>query len=106
MEVSTALTSDLERAVIAGPLGTMKSEKRQSTGSHPERQSRIGVYFSLVAMLAYGGFLAAGALAPHALAQPAIGRIPWSFLLSVGLLVGAVALTGVYTLLMNAGEAE
>jgi uncharacterized membrane protein (DUF485 family) len=54
--------------------------------------------------LSYGAFLLAGAFAPHALAQPAIGSIPWSFLLGAGLLVGAVVTTGLYVLVTNATE--
>ncbi len=68
------------------------------------RSGWMGTIFSIIAGVAYGGFLVAGAVAPKALAQPAIGSIPWSFVFSVGLLVGAVGLTGLYVILANAAE--
>jgi uncharacterized membrane protein (DUF485 family) len=68
------------------------------------RTSRLGTALALVAGLSYCSFLLAGAFAPQALAQPAVGSIPWSFLLGAGLLVGAVAITGLYVLVTNAGE--
>jgi uncharacterized membrane protein (DUF485 family) len=75
-------------------------------GSTPTtiRNGRLGTGLALLMGLSYGGFLVAGAFAPHALAQPVIGSIPWSFLLGTGLLVGAVATTGLYVLVTNAAE--
>ncbi len=53
---------------------------------------------------AYFEFLVAGAVVPQAVARPAIGSVPWSFLLSAGLLVGVSTVTGVYVLIVNARE--
>ncbi|XYD11916.1 DUF485 domain-containing protein (plasmid) [Methylobacterium sp. NMS12] len=69
-----------------------------------EGATALGWWLSGFVACAYLGFLAAGALAPEALAHPAIGRIPWSFLLSASLLVGVVATMGFYVLIVNARE--
>jgi uncharacterized membrane protein (DUF485 family) len=59
---------------------------------------------ALLVAAGYYGFLLAGALAPQALARPAVGHVPWSFVLGAGLLVGAIAATGLYVLLANAAD--
>lgn len=53
---------------------------------------------------AYGGFLLLGWLLGPALGQPALGRVPWSFLLGTGLLGAIVATMGAYVLISNRGE--
>jgi len=73
----------------------------------PFRQrTRLGACLCVLVALAYYGFLMAGAFAPQALARPAIGSVPWSFLLGALLLVFIVAMTGLYTLLANAAETK
>jgi hypothetical protein len=66
-----------------------------------EGATALGWWLSGGVACAYFGFLLAGVLVPQALARPAIGSIPWSFLLSAGLLVGVVATMGFYVLTVN-----
>ena len=71
----------------------------------PARQrTDLGAGFALLIAAGYYGFLLAGALVPQVLARPAIGHVPWSFVLGAGLLVGAIAVTGLYVLLANASD--
>lgn len=56
----------------------------------------FGLLLAGVIAVEYYGFLLLGAFAPHWLAQPAVGHVPWSFLLGALLLASAVALTGLY----------
>lgn len=76
----------------------------KDTGAVPKQRVRLGAALAILVALAYYGFLLAGAYAPQMLASPAIGHIPWSFLLGALLLVFIVAMTGLYTLLANAAE--
>ena len=66
--------------------------------------TRLGAILSAVVALIYFGFLGAGAIVPQAFARPAFGHVPWSFVLGAGMLLIAVASTGVYVLLSNAAE--
>jgi uncharacterized membrane protein (DUF485 family) len=68
------------------------------------QRTDLGVGLALLVAAGYYGFLLAGALAPQALARPAVGHVPWSFVLGAGLLVGAMAATGLYVLLANAAD--
>jgi uncharacterized membrane protein (DUF485 family) len=68
------------------------------------QRTDLGAGLTVVVAAAYYGFLLAGALAPQALARPAIGHVPWSFIMGAGLLVGAIAVTGIYVLLANASD--
>ena len=69
---------------------------------------RTGWGAGLAVLVAFGyyGFLLAGAFAPQMLARPAIGHVPWSFVLGVGLLVMAVLSTGIYVLVANAADSR
>jgi uncharacterized membrane protein (DUF485 family) len=69
-----------------------------------EQRTDLGTGLALLVAAGYYGFLLAGALAPQALARPAVGHVPWSFVLGAGLLVGAIAATGLYVLLANAAD--
>ena len=89
----------------------MINSGQQTTRAHSdpsslprEGASALGWWLSAVVACAYFGFLVAGAVASQALARSAIGSVPWSFLLSAGLLVSVSALTGVYVLIVNARE--
>ncbi len=64
----------------------------------------FGLLLGAVIAVEYYGFLLLGAFAPHWLAQPALGHVPWSFLLGALLLASAVALTGLYAWRANATE--
>ena len=68
------------------------------------QRTGLGILLALVVAAAYYGFLALGAFAPQWLARPAVGHVPWSFLLGAGLLVTAFGSTGIYVLLADAGE--
>jgi uncharacterized membrane protein (DUF485 family) len=68
------------------------------------QRTELGAGLALLVAAGYYGFLLAGALAPQALARPAVGHVPWSFVLGAGLLVGAIAATGLYVLLANAAD--
>jgi uncharacterized membrane protein (DUF485 family) len=68
------------------------------------QRTELGACLALLVAAGYYGFLLAGALAPQALARPAVGHVPWSFVLGAGLLVGAIAATGLYVLLANAAD--
>lgn len=72
----------------------------------PPSWSGIGFGLLLGAVIAveYYGFLLLGAFAPLWLARPAVGHVPWSFLLGALLLASAVALTGLYAWRANAAE--
>jgi uncharacterized membrane protein (DUF485 family) len=69
-----------------------------------KQRTDLGAGLALLVAAGYYGFLLAGALAPQALARPAIGHVPWSFVLGAGLLVGAIVATGLYVLLANAAD--
>jgi uncharacterized membrane protein (DUF485 family) len=66
--------------------------------------NRLATTLAIVAASSYYGFLLAGAVAPSALSKPAIGHVPWSFVLGAGVIVTAMALTGLYVLLANAWD--
>jgi uncharacterized membrane protein (DUF485 family) len=68
------------------------------------QRTDLGAGLALLVAAGYYGFLLAGAVAPLALARPAVGHVPWSFVLGAGLLVGAIAATGLYVLLANAAD--
>jgi uncharacterized membrane protein (DUF485 family) len=68
------------------------------------QRTDLGAGLALLVAAGYYGFLLAGALAPQALARPAVGHVPWSFVLGAGLLVGAIVATGLYVLLANAAD--
>jgi len=65
-----------------------------------------GAGLAALVAVCYYGFLLTGAFAPQSLARPAIGHVPWSFLLGAGLLLLAVLTTGLYVLVSNAAEAR
>ena len=69
-----------------------------------EQRTDLGAGLAVLVAAGYYGFLLAGALAPQALARPAVGHVPWSFVLGAGLLVGAIVATGLYVLLANAAD--
>jgi uncharacterized membrane protein (DUF485 family) len=71
-----------------------------NTGQH----NHLATVLAVVAASGYYGFLFAGAFAPLALAQSAIGHVPWSFVLGAGVIGGAIALTGLYVLIANAQD--
>jgi uncharacterized membrane protein (DUF485 family) len=68
------------------------------------QRTDLGAGLAVLVAAGYYGFLLAGALAPQVLARPAIGHVPWSFVLGAGLLIGAIAVTGLYVLLANAAD--
>jgi uncharacterized membrane protein (DUF485 family) len=68
------------------------------------QRTELAAGLALLVAAGYYGFLLAGALAPQALARPAVGHVPWSFVLGAGLLVGAIAATGLYVLLADAAD--
>ena len=70
------------------------------------QRTGLGAALAVLAAANYFGFLLAAAVAPQALARPAFGRVPWSFVLGAGLLIGAIAVTGLYVLLANASESR
>jgi uncharacterized membrane protein (DUF485 family) len=76
----------------------------QVSPAQAEQRTDLGAGLAVLVAAGYYGFLQAGALAPQALARPAIGHVPWSFVLGAGLLVGAIAATGLYVLLANAAD--
>ena len=65
-----------------------------------------GAGLAVAVAVSYYGFLLTGAFAPRMLARPAIGHVPWSFVLGAGLLVMAVLATGVYVLVANAADSR
>jgi len=65
-----------------------------------------GAGLAALVAVCYYSFLLTGAFAPQLLARPAIGHVPWSFLLGAGLLLLAVLTTGLYVLVSNAAEAR
>ena len=70
------------------------------------QRTSLGLLLATIVAVGYYGFLLLGAFAPQTLAQSAIGHVPWSFVLGAGLLVGAVASTGIYVMLSNASESR
>jgi uncharacterized membrane protein (DUF485 family) len=68
------------------------------------RHNRLAIALAAVAAFGYYSFLFAGAIAPLMLAQPAIGHVPWSFVLGAGVIASAIALTGLYVLVANAWD--
>ena len=71
----------------------------------PSRTTRlISFGFTAVVVAMFGGFLALGAAAPATFSRGVIGVIPLSVVLTAGLIVGTVALTGLYVLI--AGRAR
>jgi uncharacterized membrane protein (DUF485 family) len=67
-------------------------------------QLRLGIVLSVIVCVAFFGFLTMGATSPALLAMPVIGAVPLSFLCAAFLIVGAIALTGIYVLRANAVE--
>ena len=67
---------------------------------------RLGVALGVLVAVGYFGFLLTGAFAPQFLARPAVGHVPWSFVLGAGLLVGVVSVTGIYVLYANAADSR
>ena len=65
-----------------------------------------GAGLALLVAFGYYGFLLTGAFAPQVLVRPAVGHVPWSFVLGAGLLVMAVAATGAYVLVANAADSR
>ncbi len=62
---------------------------------------RISFIFTAVAVSVFGAFLALGALSPATFAEGVFGIIPLSVVLAATLIVGAIALTGLYVLIAN-----
>jgi uncharacterized membrane protein (DUF485 family) len=62
---------------------------------------RISFAFTAVVVVAFGSFLALGAAAPATFAEGVVGIIPLSLVLAAGLIVGAIAITGLYVLIAN-----
>lgn len=77
-----------------------------AAGPSDTRPVRLGAFLTTTVGLCYGAFLMAGAFAPQRLAAAAVGSVPWSFLLGIGLLVLAVASTGLYARAANRWEAR
>lgn len=78
-----------------------------STHRHAAAQrTGLGATLAVLVATAYFGFLLTGAFAPQLLAVNAIGHIPWSFVLGAGLLVGAVAVMGLYVLVANIADSR
>jgi uncharacterized membrane protein (DUF485 family) len=67
--------------------------------------TRLRLRLTAVLMLYYFGFLLLGAFAQPLLATPLYGPIPLSFLLGLILILGSVALTGLYALAANRDDA-
>jgi len=65
---------------------------------------RLGVALTAVVVVIYFGFLIFAATSPGLLMQPVVGALPLSFFLAAILIVGAIALTGLYVLRANAAE--
>jgi uncharacterized membrane protein (DUF485 family) len=65
---------------------------------------RIGVILTLLVLVAFFGFIIVASFAPATLAQPAIGAVPLSFVLTAALILGAILVTGVYVWTINARE--
>ena len=83
----------------------MGNDEQAADAADDTRHSRLASAFAAVAAAGYYGFLFAGAFAPSALARPAIGHVPWSFVLGASVIGGAIGLTGLYVLVANAREA-
>ncbi|WP_158808829.1 DUF485 domain-containing protein [Beijerinckia sp. L45] len=62
---------------------------------------RISFIFTAIVVAAFGGFLALGAASPATFSEGVIGIIPLSVVLAATLIVGAIALTGLYVLIAN-----
>jgi uncharacterized membrane protein (DUF485 family) len=65
-----------------------------------------GISFGFTAMIvvAFGAFLALGAISPATFARGVIGIIPLSVVLAAALIVGTVILTGVYVVIANRSD--
>jgi uncharacterized membrane protein (DUF485 family) len=71
---------------------------------HTPLKLRLGLTLSAIVIVAFFGFLLLAATAPSLLMQPVAGAVPLSFLLAAALIVGVIALTGLYVLRANAAE--
>ncbi len=67
--------------------------------------TRLRLLLSAILMICFFGFLLLGAYAQPVLATPVYGPIPLSFLLGLILILGSVALTGIYVLAANRDDA-
>jgi uncharacterized membrane protein (DUF485 family) len=65
---------------------------------------RIGLLLTLLVLVAFFGFIIFAAFAPATLAQPTIGAVPLSFVITAALIVGAILVTGLYVWTVNARE--
>jgi uncharacterized membrane protein (DUF485 family) len=65
----------------------------------------LRLQLSAILIVCYFGFLLLGAFAQPLLATPVYGPIPLAFLLGLILIVGSVALTGIYALAANRNPA-
>jgi uncharacterized membrane protein (DUF485 family) len=66
-----------------------------------QKLSAVRLVLTLLVLVAFFGFLLLAAAAPGLLGQPVIGAIPLSFVIATGLIIGTIALTGVYVLASN-----
>ena len=66
--------------------------------------TRLRLQLCGVLTVYYFGFLLLGAFAQPLLATPIYGPVPLSFLLGLILIVGCVALTGIYVLAANRAD--
>jgi uncharacterized membrane protein (DUF485 family) len=67
---------------------------------------RMGLILTILVVLAFLGFITLAAYAPAALAQPTIGAVPLSFVLTAALIIGTILVTGVYVWTVNAKAAR
>jgi putative solute:sodium symporter small subunit len=67
---------------------------------------RIGLTLAILVVAAFFGFIILAAISPATLAQPTIGAVPLSFVLTAGLILGTILVTGIYVWTMNAAESR
>ncbi len=65
------------------------------------KRSRFGISLAVLMLVIYFGFIGLVAFAPGVLATPVIGVITLGFPLGLGVIVSAIALTGIYVLRAN-----
>jgi uncharacterized membrane protein (DUF485 family) len=68
--------------------------------------TRVRLQLTAILMVAYFGFLLLGAFAQPTLAVPVYGPVPLSFVLGLLLIIGSIALTGLYALAANRDDAQ
>lgn len=68
--------------------------------------TRLRLQLTAILAVVYFGFLLLGAFAQPLLATPIYGPIPLAFLLGLILILGSIALTGIYALAANRDDAR